>query len=74
LIKILKRIIGVNPFQWHDCLAFASWSNQTTTKSSTIETLFQLVYGQEAIMPIYKLEIASLKVVFQTTELDTSHL
>jgi hypothetical protein len=50
LVKILKKIIDDKPCQWHTLLTYALWADQTTTKSSTGHTPFQLLYGQEAIM------------------------
>jgi hypothetical protein len=64
LVKILKKIINDKPHQWHTLLTYALWVDQTTTKTSTGHTPFQLLYGQEAIIPV-ELELTSLRLALQ---------
>jgi hypothetical protein len=71
LVRIIKRIIEDKPHQWHTLLTYALWEDRTTTKESTGFTPFQLVYGQEAILPI-ELELSSLRLMLQTEELNSS--
>jgi hypothetical protein len=71
LVRIIKRIIEDKPRQWHTLLTYALWEDRTTTKESTGFTPFQLVYGQEAILPI-ELELSSLWLMLQTEELNSS--
>jgi hypothetical protein len=65
MIKILKKIINDKPRQWHTLLTFSLWEDHTTTKTNTGLTPFQLVYGQEVVMPI-ELELTSLRLALQT--------
>jgi len=73
LLKIIKRVIGENPREWHFHLTHALWAYRTTTKSAHGETPFYLVYGKEAIMHT-ELEILTYRLAFQTKELDTNSL
>ena len=73
LLKIIKRVIGQNPREWHLHLNHALWADRTTTKTSHGETPFHLVYGQEAIMPA-ELEILTYRLAFETEELDVDPL
>jgi transposase InsO family protein len=59
LVRIIKRLIEDKPHQWHTLLNYAIWADRTTTKVSTGCTPFQLVYGQEVILPT-EMEISSL--------------
>jgi hypothetical protein len=59
MVRIIKRLIEDKPRQWHTLLTYALWEDRTTTKVSTGFTPFQLVYGQEAILPT-ELELSSL--------------
>jgi transposase InsO family protein len=62
LVRIIKRLIEDKPHQWHTLLTYALWEDHTTTKVSTGCTPFQLVYGQEAILPT-GMEISSLRLM-----------
>jgi hypothetical protein len=66
-------LIEDNPHQWHTLLTYALWANHTTTKVSTGCTPFQLVYGQEAIMPT-EIELSSLRLMLQVEELNSSDI
>jgi hypothetical protein len=61
LITMLRRMIGIHKTSWHMMLFSALWSYQTSVKSATRFTPFQLVYGLESILPI-ECEIPSLKL------------
>jgi hypothetical protein len=69
----LKRIIEDRPLECHTLLTYALWEDRTTTKASAIFTPFQLLYGQEAIMPI-ELEHTSLRLALQTKELNSTDI
>jgi transposase InsO family protein len=71
LVRIIKRLIEGKPRQWHTLLTYALWVDRTTTKVITGWTPFQLVYGQEAILPT-KIELSSLRLMLQVEELNTS--
>jgi transposase InsO family protein len=64
LITMLLRMIGIHKTSWHTMLFSAVWVYQTSVKSSTRFTPFQLVYGIEAILTI-ECEISSLKLVVE---------
>jgi hypothetical protein len=73
LFKILKKIIDDKPCQWHTLLMYALWEDQINTKSSTIHTPFQLLYGQEVIMHV-ELKLTSLRLVLHVEELNTTYI
>jgi hypothetical protein len=70
-VRIVKRLIEDKPRQWHTLLTYALWEDRTTAKVSTGCTPFQLVYGQEAILPT-ELELSSLRLMLQIEELNSS--
>ena len=49
---------------WHEMLPFALHGYQTSVRTSTGATLFSIVYGVEAVLPI-EVEIPSLRVVIR---------
>ncbi|XP_070040656.1 uncharacterized protein [Nicotiana tomentosiformis] len=59
--KILRKMVG-NHKQWHERLPFALLGYRTTTRISTGETLYLLVYGTEAVIPV-EVEIPSLRII-----------
>jgi hypothetical protein len=71
LVRIIKRLIEDKPRQWHNLLTYTLWEDRTTTKVRTGCTPFQLVYGQEAILPT-ELELSSLRLMLQVEELNSS--
>jgi hypothetical protein len=54
-------MIGIHKTSWHTMLFSTLWAYQTSIKSATGFTPFQLVCGVEAILPI-ECEIPSLKL------------
>jgi hypothetical protein len=64
LITMLRRMIGIHKTSWHTMLFAALWAYETSIKSATGFTPFQLVYGVEAILLI-ECEIPSLKLVVE---------
>jgi hypothetical protein len=73
MVRIIKRLIEDKPHQWHTLLTYALLVDRTTTKVSTSFTLFQRVYGQEAILHT-KLELSSLRLMLQVEELNSSNI
>jgi hypothetical protein len=61
IITMLRRMIGIHKMSWHTMSFSALWAYRTFVKSATGFTLFQLVYGIEAILLI-ECEIPSLKL------------
>lgn len=53
---------------WHDKLPYALWAYRTSIQTLTRETLYSLVYGMEAVLPI-EVEISSLRIL-QEAELE----
>jgi hypothetical protein len=52
LIKLIKKKIKENPKRWHEVLSEALWAHRISKHSTTKVTHFELVYGQEAILPV----------------------
>jgi hypothetical protein len=52
LIKLIKKKIEENPRRWHEVLSEAIWAHCISRHGATKVTPFELVYGQEAILPI----------------------
>jgi hypothetical protein len=52
LIKIIKKRIKDNPRRWHEKLSEALWAYRTSRHGATKVTPFELVYGQEAMLPM----------------------
>jgi len=73
LVKILKNIINDRPHQWHTLLTYVLWVDQTTTKTGTGHTPFQMLYGEEASM-LVELELTSLRLALQVKELNSTNI
>ena len=52
LIKLIKKKIEENPRRWHEVLSEALWAHRILRHGATKVTPFELVYGQEAVLPI----------------------
>jgi transposase InsO family protein len=61
LIKIIKKRIKDNPRRWHKKLSEALWAHRTSRYGATKVTPFELVYGQEAVLPV-EIGLQSLRV------------
>jgi hypothetical protein len=72
LKTILQRTINLTKSNWHLMLYSALWAYQTSVKTATGFSPFQLVYGLEAVLPI-ECQIPSLKLAVQLLP-DTSPL
>jgi hypothetical protein len=59
IMNIVKNIIGDNKKSWDSKIKYCLWVDCTTTKNSTGENPFELVYGMEARLPV-NLQIPSL--------------
>jgi hypothetical protein len=51
-IKLIEKKIEENPKRWHEVLSEALWAHHISKHSSTKVTPFELVYGQEVILPV----------------------
>ena len=52
LIKLIKKKIEENPKRWHEVLSEALWAHRISRHGATKITPFELVYGQEAVLPV----------------------
>jgi len=52
LIKLIKKKIEDNPRRWHKVLSEALWAHRISRHGATKVTPFELVYGQEAMLPV----------------------
>jgi len=62
--KIIQQMI-VTYKDWHEMLPFAFHAYRTAIRTSIGATLYTLVYGMEAVMPL-KVEIPSLRVLIDS--------
>jgi transposase InsO family protein len=62
LIKIIKKRIEDSPRRWHEKLSEALWAHRTSGHGATKVIPFELVYGQEAVLPI-EIGLQNLKVI-----------
>jgi hypothetical protein len=61
LIKIIKKRIEDNPSRLHEKLSEALWAHRTSRHTATKVTPFELVYGQEVVLPV-EVGLQNLKV------------
>jgi hypothetical protein len=52
LIKLIKKKIEDNLRRWHEVLSEALWTHRISRHGATKVTPIELVYGQEAMLPI----------------------
>ena len=52
MIKFIKKKIGENPRRWHEVLSEALWAHRISRHGASKVTPFELVYGQEAVLPV----------------------
>jgi hypothetical protein len=52
LVKLIKKKIEDNPKRWHEVLSEALWAHRISRHGATKVTPFELVYGQEAVLPV----------------------
>jgi transposase InsO family protein len=52
LTKLINKKIEDNPRIWHEVLSRALWAHRISRHGATKVTPFELVYGQEAMLPI----------------------
>jgi hypothetical protein len=64
LIKIIKKRIKDNPRRWHEKLSEALLAHRTSRHRAMKVTPFELVYGQEAVLPV-EIGLQSLRVTGQ---------
>jgi transposase InsO family protein len=64
LIKLIKRKIDEHPRRWHEVLSEALWAYRISCHGSTKASPYNLVYGQEAVLP-WEITAGSRRVEFQ---------
>jgi hypothetical protein len=64
IIKLIKKKIEENPKRWHEVLSEALWTHHISKHSATKVTPFELVYGQEAILPV-EVNLDALRIARQ---------
>ena len=52
LIKFIRKKIEENPRRWHEVLSEALWAHHISRHGATKVIPFELVYGQEPVLPI----------------------
>jgi hypothetical protein len=52
LINLIKKKISDNPKHWHKILSEALWAHRISKRSATKVSPFELVYGQETMLPV----------------------
>ena len=52
LIRLIKKKIEENPRRWHEVLSEALRAHRISRHGATKVTPFELVYGQEAVLPV----------------------
>jgi hypothetical protein len=62
LIKIIKKRIKDNLRRWHGKLSEALWAYRTSRHGAMKVTPFELVHGQEAMLPM-EIGLQSLRVI-----------
>jgi hypothetical protein len=71
-IKLIKKKIKENPKRWHEVLSEALWAHHIFKHSATKVTPFELVYGQEAILPV-EVNLDALRIARQNELLDVDY-
>jgi hypothetical protein len=64
LLEIIKKRIEDNMRRWHEKLSEALWAHRTSRYGATKVTPFELVYGQEAVLPV-EIGLQNLRVTGQ---------
>ena len=52
LVRVIKKLLEDKKKSWDSKFKFALWADRVTTKKSTGNSPFKLVYGTEAVFPI----------------------
>jgi hypothetical protein len=52
LIRLIEKKIEERPRRWHEVLSEALWAHRTAKHGAIKITPYELVYGQEAMLPV----------------------
>ena len=64
LIKLIKKKIEDHPRRWHEVLSKALWAHRISRHGATKVTPYELVYGQEVVLPV-EVNLAALRFAKQ---------
>jgi len=64
LIKLIKKKIEEHPKRWHEVLSEALWAHCISQHGATKVTPYELVYGQEAVLPV-EVNLGALRLARQ---------
>ena len=70
--KLLKKFVSKSQRDWDDKLGEYLWAYRTTVRTLTKVTLFSLVHGCEAVLPL-EIQILSLHVALTTEMTDEKY-
>ena len=65
IIKLLKKFILSSKRDWNEKLGECLWAYRIMVQTATGNTLFSLVYGYEAVLPL-EIQIPSLRIALAT--------
>src|SRR5664279_6262137 len=65
LIKLIKKKVQDYPRRWHEVLSEALWAHRISRHGAIKVTPFELVYGQEAVLPV-EVNLAALRFAIRT--------
>ena len=51
-VTLVKKKIEENPRRWHEVLSEALWAHRISRHGATKVTRFELIYGQDAVLPV----------------------
>ena len=66
LIKLIKKKIKDHPRRWHEVLSEALWAHRISRHDATKVTPFELVYGQDAVLPV-EVNLAAMRFAKQNS-------
>ena len=72
LERILTKVVSSSGKEWVEILVEATWAYNTTWKTTTGFTPYELVYGKKALLSI-EFEYSTLRMAAQL-DLDLSHV
>ena len=60
MIKLIKKKIEEHPRRWHEALSEDLWAHKISRHGATKVTPYELLYGQEAVLPV-EVNLAALR-------------
>jgi hypothetical protein len=63
-LKLVKKKIEEHSKKWHEMLSKALWAHRISKHDDAKVTTFELVYGQEAVLPV-EVNLGSLRYIKQ---------